>query len=87
VAQQLFGGGGDPATGAPQGEMEVSGADWKLDVATNPRRSRLQCSEAEGGGGYTVVDYVQVTNEHFVLKNPIKGPFPAGIKTAVFGTG
>lgn len=26
-------------------------------------------------------------NKHFILSNPIKGPFPAGIETAVFGTG
>lgn len=38
--------------------------------------------EMEGGKGE-----MEVTNEHFVLKNAIKGPFPAGIKTAVFGTG
>lgn len=30
---------------------------------------------------------MMVKNEHFITKNPIVGPFPDGLKTAVFGTG
>lgn len=30
---------------------------------------------------------MQVTNEHFVLKTPIKAPFPDNIETCVFGNG
>uniref|UniRef100_A0A7S0WQU7 peptide-methionine (S)-S-oxide reductase n=1 Tax=Pyramimonas obovata TaxID=1411642 RepID=A0A7S0WQU7_9CHLO len=30
---------------------------------------------------------MRITNKHYVTKNPIQGPFPPNIKTAVFGTG
>jgi hypothetical protein len=86
------GGGGGTATvrrrrrsGHGQAARRDGGERRGMKPVVAPFR-RVPAAAAEGNG-YAGGDSFQVTNEHFVLKNPIKGPFPAGIKTAVFGTG
>lgn len=88
------GGGGGTATvrrrrrSGHERAARRDGGEWresKLDVA--PFRRVTPAVAAAEGNGLIGGDFFQVTNQHFVLKNPIKGPFPSSIKTAVFGTG